>query len=110
MLLGLLSDPTEQLSTLKTTMVSCFTHTHSHRRHICIQTHAHALYQIETETIHSSFSLCAVVIGFSQIEYNVDEDGRTVELFVTVLEGAIPPGVTRTVMLTTNQGTAQGRN
>ena len=93
-------------------MVSCFTHTHSHHRHICIQTHAHTLYQRDrdTETIHSSFSLCAVVIGFSQIEYNVDEDGRTVELFVTVLEGAIPPGVTRTVMLTTNQGTAQGRN
>lgn len=51
----------------------------------------------------------AVVIGFSQTEYSVDEDAGTVELFVSVLDGAIPAGETRVVMLTTNDGTAQGR-
>ena len=34
----------------------------------------------------------AVVIGFSETEYSVDEDAGTVELIVSVLDGAIPAG------------------
>ena len=48
------------------------------------------------------------MIGFSETDYTVDEDAGTVQLFLSVQEGAIPDGETRTVMLTTNQGSAQG--
>ena len=49
-----------------------------------------------------------MVIGFSQTALTVDEDVGTVELFVTVMDGAIPPGQNRVVMLSTSDGTATG--
>ena len=48
----------------------------------------------------------AVVIGFDEVDYTVDEDAGTVQLFVSVQDGTIPVGVTRRITLTTSDRTA----
>ena len=49
----------------------------------------------------------AVVIGFNQVDYTIDENTGTVELSVSVRDGTIPEAETRIVTLTTSDGTAQ---
>ena len=49
----------------------------------------------------------AVVIGFNQVEYTIDEGAGTVRLLVGVQDGNIPEGESRMITLTSFDGTAQ---
>ena len=51
--------------------------------------------------------MLAVVIGFSQVDYTVDESAGTVILSVSVQNGTIPAAENRIITLTTSDGTAQ---
>ena len=47
------------------------------------------------------------MIGFSQVDYTIDESAGTVMLSVSVQDGNIPEAENRIVILTTIDGTAQ---
>ena len=51
--------------------------------------------------------MLAVVIGFSQVDYTIDESAGTVMLSVIVQDGNIPEAENRIITLTTSDGTAQ---
>ena len=53
------------------------------------------------------FYSSSVVIGFSQVDYTIDEGAGTVMLLVRVRDGNIPEAENRIITLTTSDGTAQ---
>ena len=75
----------------------------------------HLLHFSSCDCIHVHCWVCAnvyififaVVIGFNQIDYTIDENTGTVQLSVSVQDGNIPEAETRIVTLTTSDGTAQ---
>ena len=52
-------------------------------------------------------NISAVVIGFDQIDYTINEDAGTVMLSVSIQNGSIPEMETRIITFTTTDGTAQ---
>ena len=58
------------------------------------------------QTVNNFYTL-AVVIGFSQVDYTIDESAGTVMLSVSVQDGNIPEAENRIITLTTADGTAQ---
>ena len=53
------------------------------------------------------FYTSSVVIGFSQVDYTIDEGAGTVMLLVRVRDGNIPEAENIIITLTTSDGTAQ---
>ena len=51
--------------------------------------------------------MLAVVIGFSPVDYTIDESTDTVILSVSVQDGNIPESENRIITVTTSDGTAQ---
>ena len=55
----------------------------------------------------SKSNVSAVVIGFNQVDYTIDEDAGSVQLSVSVNNGNIPEAESIIVTLNTFDGTAQ---
>ena len=51
--------------------------------------------------------MLAVVIGFSQVDYTINESAGTVIMLVSVRNGTIPEAESRIITVTTSDDTAQ---